>query len=214
MIRYCIVFLFLAVTLAIPFVLFGDQLDSLFAGDGAIQLLRSYAQYGWLIAIFLLLADLILPIPTTAIFAALGIIYGPWWGGLIAAAGSFLSGLFAYSVCRRYGHAVARHFAGPNAMQYGEELFTRMGGWLVAFSRWLPLLPEVIACLAGLSNMPLRMFVVALLCGVVPVGFVFAFVGHSGAERPVLTLVLSALAPLVLWLIIRPGRFLKSKDLS
>jgi len=212
MIRYGIVFLFLGVTLALPFVIFGAELESLFAGEGALQLLRSYTRFGWLVAMLLLIADLVLPIPTTAVFAALGIVYGPWVGGLIAASGSFLSGVLAYALCRRYGYRVAHHFAGPDAMRYGEDLFARAGGWLVAFSRWLPLLPEVVACLAGLSNMPYKPFIIALLCGVVPVGFVFAFVGHSGAEWPVLTLTASALAPLILWFLVRPARFVKDRS--
>lgn len=85
-------------------------------------------------------------------------------------------------------------------LEYGERLFARSGLWLVALSRWQPVLPEVIACLAGLSRMKPRVFLVALLCGSVPLGFVFAAVGHSGREAPVVTLVLSAAAPVLLWL--------------
>lgn len=212
MIRYGIVFVFLGITLALPFVLFGEQIEALFAGNGALHLLRKYAQFAWIVAIALLVADLLLPIPTTAVFAALGIMYGPWLGGLISAAGSFMSGMLAYLVCRRYGYRVAQYFAGDAAMQYGEALFNRAGGWLVAFSRWLPLLPEVVACLAGLSKMPVNLFTLALLCGVIPVGFVFAVIGHTGAERPALTLFLSAIAPLLLWFIVRPKRFIKKTD--
>ena len=74
----------------------------------------------------------------------------------------------------------------------------------MAGSRWLPVLPETISFLAGLSRMPLRRYVVALACGAVPLGFVFATAGHLGANNVVATLTISALAPLVLWLILRP----------
>lgn len=209
MIRYLVLFVFLGLTLALPFVFFGEELEAMFAGDGALQLLNANYRYGWLLAIGLLVGDLVLPIPTTAIFAALGIVYGPWLGGAISAAGSFIAGLTGYLLCRRFGAPMAERIAGPDAMQYGEGIFKRAGGLLVAFSRWLPLLPEVVSCLAGLSRMRLGVFVVALLCGVIPVGFVFAAVGHTGADRPVLTLLLSALAPVLLWFLIRPTRFLK-----
>lgn len=205
--RFLVLFLFLAVTLALPFALFGDAVESLFVGDGAVTMLRDIGALGWLAAVVLLIADLLLPIPTTAVFAALGIVYGPLLGGLIASIGSFLAGCIGYGLCRKFGQGVAVKLVGRESMASGERLFERTGGFLVAFSRWLPLLPEVVACLAGLARMRLQVFVVALLCGVIPVGFVFAAVGHSGADRPVLTLVLSAVAPVVLWLLSRP--FLK-----
>lgn len=211
--RFLIVFLFFAVTLALPFAFFGDTVEALFTGDKSVQLIRDSGVLGPVMAIIMLIADLVLPIPTTAVFAALGIVYGPWLGGAIASLGSFLSGVFGYALCRRFGLPLAHALAGADSMESGERLFQRVGGWLVAFSRWLPLLPEVVSCLAGLSRMPLKAFLLALLCGVIPVGFVFAAVGHTGASKPVLTLVLSALAPLVLWLLARPLlKSLSSKD--
>ena len=82
-----------------------------------------------------------------------------------------------------------------------KDWFERSGGWMVALSRCLPLLPEVIACLAGLASMPLRKFTVALACGAVPVGFVFAWIGHLGQDRPALAIGLSLAIPPVLWLL-------------
>jgi uncharacterized membrane protein YdjX (TVP38/TMEM64 family) len=74
----------------------------------------------------------------------------------------------------------------------------------VALSRWLPVFPEVIACMAGLARMPLSTFLIALLCGSAPLGFAFASIGHAGVEHPVLALALSALAPPLLWLVVQP----------
>lgn len=205
MVRYFALFLFLAVTLALPFLFWGDRVEALFSGDGSLRILREYGPYAWIAGVALLIGDLVLPVPTTAVIAALGILYGPLLGGGIAAFGSFLSGLLGYGICRRYGRPLARWLMGEEALASGERLFEAAGGWLVAFSRWLPVLPEVVACLAGLSRMPLTPFCLALLCGVVPVGFVFAVAGHAGADRPVLTLVICALVPLLLWAIVRPA---------
>ena len=49
--------------------------------------------------------------------------------------------------------------------------------------------------------MPLRQFAVALACGAVPMGFVFAAIGSLGEERPALAIGLSLALPPVLWLI-------------
>ena len=136
--------------------------------------------------------------------AALGIVYGPVLGGLIATAGSVSSGLIGYGVCRRYGRPVARWFGGEKVLADGETLFAKVGGWIVALSRWLPVFSEVIACVAGLARMAFTTFFVALLCGSVPLGFVFAAIGHAGQDRPVVTLAVSALLPIVFWLLLRP----------
>ncbi|MCB1227904.1 MAG: VTT domain-containing protein, partial [Verrucomicrobiales bacterium] len=77
--------------------------------------------------------------------------------------------------------------------------FGRRGGWMVAVSRWLPVLPEAVACLAGLAGMQWRRFVLALTCGSLPVGFAFAAIGHLGQAQPGWAVALSALVPVVLW---------------
>lgn len=204
MARYFALFVLFALIMALPFFLFGDQLTALFDGEGAIRVLREYGSLGWLVAIALLVADLILPIPAAAVLGALGIVYGPVAGGLIGAGGSFLSGIIAYTLCRLFGQGVALRIAGARSMQRGEKLFAANGGWLVVASRWLPLLPEVVACLAGLSRMPVIKFCAALACGVLPVSFVYATVGHTGADNPTRTLILCALLPVLLWILVRP----------
>jgi hypothetical protein len=52
-------------------------------------------------------------------------------------------------------------------------------------------------------------FHLALLCGALPLGFVFAAIGHAGTEYPIAALLLSALLPPVLWVGVR--RYLKRR---
>ena len=151
----------------------------------------------------LLISDLFLPVPSTAVMSAAGFIYGWALGGLIGAAGSFLSGMLAYGLSRAFGRAWAHRVAEPVEIEKSRALFDARGPWLIVLSRWLPLLPEVSCCLAGLAGMRFSTFVTALACGSLPVGFCFAIIGHAGQERPVLALVLSALVPVGLWLIVR-----------
>jgi uncharacterized membrane protein YdjX (TVP38/TMEM64 family) len=202
--RFVLVFLFLAITVALPFVFWGDQFEAAFSADGSVQWLKEVGPYAWLSAIGLLVADLVLPIPTTAVMAGLGIIYGPWVGGMIATIGSVVAGLTGYCLCRWFGRPIAQRIAGQPMLAYGQQLFDSAGGWLVALSRWQPILPEVISCIAGLSRMRADHFFVALLCGSAPLGFVFAFLGHSGQSQPILTMAFAAVAPVFIWFLMRP----------
>ncbi|MGB7182247.1 MAG: VTT domain-containing protein [Burkholderiaceae bacterium] len=204
MARFFLVAVFLAATIGLPFVFWGDQFEAAFTDGQTVQWLRDIGPYAWLSAIGLLVSDIALPIPSTAVMAGLGILYGPWLGGLIATAGSVLAGVIGYGLCRLFGRPIAVWLAGESMLGYGQGLFERSGGWLVALSRWQPVLPEVVACLAGLSKMRFVPFCVALVCGSAPLGFVFAMIGHRGQNAPVVTLLASALAPFVLWFLMRP----------
>ena len=203
-VKFGLILLGVAIFVATPFFFFGEQIEQLFAGEGALERLRSYGNFAWLAAIGLLVSDLALPVPTTAVMAALGMIYGPVVGGVFAAIGSVVSGLVGYFLCRFMGRPVAIWLNGQQGLTKGEAVFGQAGGWFVALSRWLPIISEVVACGAGLSKMRFTTFLAALLCGSIPLGFAYASLGHLGEDQPVLTLVASALLPFVLWFLVRP----------
>jgi uncharacterized membrane protein YdjX (TVP38/TMEM64 family) len=196
-------FVGLAVLFLIPFLIWGEELTRTFAAGGAVTWLNNYGAWAWAAGVLLLISDLFLPVPATAVMAALGYLYGPLTGGLIGAGGSFLSGALAYGLCRLLGRRAAVRLLGEADLQKGEQLFSRIGGWLVAVSRWLPLFPEVIACMAGLTRMPASTFSLALLCGSLPMGLTFAIIGHAGVQRPGLALTLSAVLPPILWAVLQ-----------
>jgi uncharacterized membrane protein YdjX (TVP38/TMEM64 family) len=187
--------LVVALVLCIPFFIWGARFDRWFTGDAAVNWLRGLGEWGWLGAIGLLVSDIILPVPATALMSALGYVYGTVIGGIVAATGSVLAGLVAYGLCRCCGRGIAARIAGPDRLARYDGVFRQSGPWLVALSRWMPLLPEVVACLAGLSRMPFRSFAIALVCGSVPLGFVYAAIGAAGQQRPALAIALSILLP-------------------
>ena len=193
----------LVLFITLPFFIFGEQIEQVFAGDGVVSWLQSFGSLAWVAAMVLLIADLAIPVPTTAVMAALGMVYGPVLGGVIAGLGSIISGLVGYVLCRNLGRPFALLLSGEKGLAEGEKLFQNIGGWIVAMSRWLPVVSEVIACLAGLSKMPFPMFLAALICGSVPLGFLFSTIGYIGGEYAMLTLILSALLPFILWVGVR-----------
>ncbi|WP_146347358.1 TVP38/TMEM64 family protein [Falsiphaeobacter marinintestinus] len=200
---FLLVLLLLAVTI-VPFLIWGGDLEAALSEKGVAGWMRGFGGWAWAAGIALIASDIALPVPSTAVMAALGIVYGPWIGGAVSAAGSFLAGLLGYEVCRIIGPATAQKLAGAEGFDQAKYLFQQWGGWIVAGSRWLPVLPETISFLAGLTAMPFRRYVTALACGAVPLGFVFATAGHLGSDRPWMMMGICAIAPLVLWMIIRP----------
>jgi uncharacterized membrane protein YdjX (TVP38/TMEM64 family) len=190
----------LVVVLCVPFVIWGDAFMAKFSGESVIAWIRGWGAWGWLAVFGLLMSDLFLPIPATPVMSAAGYLYGPLVGGLMSAAGSFAAGLAGYALCRALGRGFAVRLVGEKELERHGTLFQRSGPWIVAASRWLPLLPEVVSCLAGLTRMPLRVFALALACGSVPLGFVYAAIGAAGQDNPKLAVALNIIVPPVLWL--------------
>lgn len=186
-----------------PFLVWGGWFEKMLDLHGAKAWMEALGPWSWLGGITLLVADLVLPIPGTVVMSALGLVHGWFWGGLVSSLGSVLGGLVAYGLCRKFGRGAALWLAGGEGLARAEVLFrSQRGGWLVALSRWMPVLPEAVACLAGLTAMPFRVFFVALLCGGMPLGFTFAAIGALGVERPGLAVALSALVPVVLYALV------------
>ncbi len=187
----------------VPYLIWGDALEAAFSVEGARAWMSGYGAGAGLAGVGRLVADLLLPIPSTLVMSALGLAYGTWLGGLYAAAGTMLAGLVAYALSRWLGRPLALRLAGAEGLRAGEGLFARGGAWLVAGSRCLPILPEAVACLAGLHGMPFRTFLCALGCGSVPTGFLFAGIGALGQAEPAWALGLSVVVPVALWLAAR-----------
>jgi uncharacterized membrane protein YdjX (TVP38/TMEM64 family) len=196
----------LVVAISLPFVLWGSRFEAAFGLEGSRAWMEGFGDWAWAAGMLLLVSDVALPIPSTIVMSALGWMYGWFWGGVFSAAGSVLSGCTAYGLSRWLGRSVAIRIAGEEGLKQAESLFEGGGSWLVAVSRWLPVLPEAVACLAGVARMKWRPFFVALVIGSLPLGFAFAAIGHLGHESPAAAFALSALLPIGMWLLARKWR--------
>lgn len=197
--RLFLLFVALAAIVLVSFFLWGDPLVQTFSLEGSIDWLDMFGNMAWLMGLALLSADLLLPLPATLIMSALGYIYGPAVGGLVAAGGSFLAGMLGYWLCRLLGEKAALKILGQKDFEKGKRLSKKVGGWVIVLSRWLPVFPEVVSCMAGLVRMPAINFHLALAAGSVPMGFAYAAIGYSGIESPIFAIALSAGLPPVIW---------------
>ena len=189
----------LAVFFLVGWGLFGEGLEEVWNVEKLAGYFEQAKSWAWLLGILLLVVDLLLPIPGTIVMSALGAVYGFWIGGLLSAFGSMLAGILGYGVGRFFDEKFAKRWLGEKDFEKGRSIFEKSGAWVVAMSRALPILPEVLACMAGLLRMPFGTFVIALACGSVPMGFLFAWIGMVGREQPAWGLAFSLGVPAVLW---------------
>jgi uncharacterized membrane protein YdjX (TVP38/TMEM64 family)/SAM-dependent methyltransferase len=167
--------------------------------NDALLALRRYESWAWAVGIALIWADLLLPVPQTAVIAALGVIYGTLLGGLLGSIGLITGGLVGYGLMLTSARRMVQRFAGRHALQSMESLFSRNGAWAIVLTRSLPYsIPEAMVFLAGLAGMPTAKFAAALTVGSVPTAFAFAAIGAGWADQPMLALVVSYVLPLLL----------------
>lgn len=185
--------------IALPFLLWGDAIEGGLSGDGAVDWLRGHGAAAWMAAIALLSSDILLPVPSSAILAALGMLYGPALGGAIGVTGMIAAGLLGYGLCRWLGRPLALRFLDAAALSDAERRLRRHGAWVVVLSRWVPVLAELVVFAAGLAGMPLRRFAAALTLGSLPPGFFYASLGYSGSKHPLATLLVCLILPALLW---------------
>jgi len=167
--------------------------------NGVVLQLRDYRMWAWLLGIVAICADLVLPVPQSAVIAALGIVYGTAAGGLFGSMGLIAGGLLGYAIARRFGRGAVTRLVGESSLEKVEGLFDRAGTWAIVLTRSLPYsLPEAIVFVAGLGSMQLRKFLLALSLGSIPTGFVFAAIGAGWDEQPAIALAIGYLLPIPL----------------
>jgi uncharacterized membrane protein YdjX (TVP38/TMEM64 family) len=167
--------------------------------NDAVFMLREYDSWAWALGIALIWADVVLPVPQTAVIAALGIIYGTLLGGLLGSVGLISGGLLGYGLMRTSARRFVSRWVDRQSLPKMESLFDRSGAWAIVLTRSLPYsVPEAIVFLAGLAGMQMRKFTIALTVGSVPTAFAFAAIGAGWADQPILVLTVSYVLPMLL----------------
>jgi uncharacterized membrane protein YdjX (TVP38/TMEM64 family) len=167
--------------------------------NDAVLTLKEYESWAWALGIALIWGDVVLPVPQTAVIAALGIVYGTLLGGLLGSLGLITGGLLGYGLMLTSARRYVQRLVGPKSLHKMESVFDRGGAWAIVLTRSLPYsVPEAIVFLAGLAGMPMRTFTAALTIGSVPTAFAFAAIGAGWADQPILALAVSYMLPIPL----------------
>ena len=151
----------------------------------------------WLIAlaiVLLLLADLVLPVPSSVVMAGGGMYLG-WPGGVAASfAGTMLAALVAYYGCRYGGRRAFSWLAGAREDEAQVRAwFERYGLVAIIVSRPVPMLTEILSCLAGLAGIRARAFFLAAALGNLATCVVYCWFGSRAREGSVWPALLAAL---------------------
>ncbi|REJ70757.1 MAG: DedA family protein [Proteobacteria bacterium] len=134
----------------------------------------------------LLFVDLIISVPTLATITFSGYFLGPVVGALAGIAGLMMAGLGGYCISHRYGDLLLKVVIKEEAKRSDAvATFQEHGAVVILLSRASPMLPEVCACMAGMTRMPLGKFLVLWLASSVPYAAIAAYAGSiSSLDNP------------------------------
>lgn len=138
----------------------------------------------------------VFPFPRTAFTLAAGLLFGSWWGTLIAVTASTASAVIALLLVRAGGWQLSHLVSHPAIDAVDARL--RRRGWLAVLSlRLIPMVPfAVINYAAGASAVRIVPYTLATLVGVLPGTVAVVILGDAitGNVSPTLALVSVATA--------------------
>jgi uncharacterized membrane protein YdjX (TVP38/TMEM64 family) len=184
---------------------------ALFALAEALQLPLLQAPDRWLasggaaaaaLSVGLLVADVLLPIPSSVILVANGALFGVAGGTALSLLGSLGAAAFGFALGRR-GSRVIERLATPAQKARADALLARWGALAVLVTRPVPLLAETTVILAGASPMGWARMLAASAAGALPACLLYAITGatsHSFATGAIMFTCVLALAGLFYWL--------------
>ena len=155
-----------------------------------------------LVVIAVLSIDSVLAVPTITTIVLAGYFLGPVQGGTSASIGILIAGSICFWGSRLGGERFLRKIVAEDEARRLRVWFENSGGLALLLSRALPMLPEVLSCLAGMSGMKAARYYLLFALGNVPFAFLAAYAGsRSSLDKPWPALVVGMGVPAVAYLI-------------
>jgi len=133
------------------------------------------------VGVGLLIADVVLPVPSSIVMVAHGALFGVLWGTMLTLLGSVGAAVFGFAIGRR-GGALLERVVTSAERERASSILARWGTLAIIVTRPVPLLAETVAIMAGASSMRWRAMFVASLAGSLPPALLYALTGAAVAN--------------------------------
>lgn len=195
----------------VPFFLFEEYFTALADRAASGQLSTP-----WALAVIsgLLALDVFLPVPSSVVSAAAGLLLGFWRGAAVVWAGMMVSCALAYIVGARSSRLAGR-LVGADGLARAAVAAERYGLAALAFCRPVPVLAETSVIFAGVMRVPFARFMAICAWSNLGIAVVYAGIGAYAMRTDSFLLAFAgALAfPAIAWIAarvwsarLRPGR--------
>lgn len=143
--------------------------------------LLSFGVWAPVISAFLMvLQALALPVPSSVLTLANGLLFGTFWGTLLSWSSAMVAAVLCYALSRLAGRPLVAKLVGERSLDFADRFFERYGKHAVLIARLIPGISfDVVSYAAGLSSIGLWDFVIATGIGQLPATIVYSFLGET-----------------------------------
>jgi uncharacterized membrane protein YdjX (TVP38/TMEM64 family) len=176
--------------------------------------LKAAGPLAGVIGVSLLIADVVLPVPSSVIMIAHGALFGVWIGSILSIVGTVGCSLAGFAIGRA-GRERVRRFVTDAEYDRASRLLDRWGMVGIVATRPVPILAEVMSIIAGTTPaMSWWQITVSSIAGSIPPAVAYAVAGHMATKTVGAIWVFSALMLLsaAMWWFDRPDRSLTSSS--
>lgn len=164
----------------VPFFLLEDHMNTVV--EQTLHSDRSVVLITLAVIVFLI-ADIVLPIPSSFVLSTTGFLLGTAAGTAICFVGLTCASLAGYALGRWAGGPLAQRLVGKAQLERFADLSARHGDALLVAFRAMPVLAEATTILAGTTRMALPRFLLVVSIGNAVVAFVYAWIGAVSASQ-------------------------------
>lgn len=170
--------LLIAIVLAVPvlpFLGFGESLERQIGG-WLEQSVPPVVAAG--LAMGLLAADILLPVPSSVVSTFAAARCGFWLGAAAAWTGMTMGGVVGFWVARHFGRWAAARLSRAEELARIDQVIRRFGPFVVVLTRPIPVLAEASVLALGTTDLPWRRFLTPLALSNLGLAAVYAGLGH------------------------------------
>jgi uncharacterized membrane protein YdjX (TVP38/TMEM64 family) len=133
------------------------------------------------LGVWLLIADVLLPVPSSLLMTMHGALFGVALGTLLSTVGGVGAALFGFGL-GRLGEPALDRLLRPAERARAARMLLRWGPLAILLSRPVPLLAEAVAILAGASPLRWHVAAVCALGGTLPAALLYAWIGAEATR--------------------------------
>lgn len=139
-----------------------------------------------LLVVGLLWLDLFIAVPTLTVLLLSGYFLGHTLGFVAGISGLLIAGFCGYGISLKIGgDLLDKLIKDKQKINETTNSFKQHGFVMIVLSRALPVLPEVSACLAGITKMPSSQFIFAWCLSSIPYAYIATYAGSiSSLNNP------------------------------
>lgn len=165
-----------------PFLIWGEPIEDWVASF--IRQARDQRLTSALIIGLLLAGDILLPVPSSLLCTAAGMILGWVAGTAVCMAGLSLCSILGYAMGQVISRPRLRRWLGAGDEQRVLAAWKRLGDTVLVVMRPVPVLAEASVLLAGIGKMPLVRFLAIISLANLGISMVYAGIGAWAGVEP------------------------------